>query len=167
MLTMALFGIACVLAFLVALCARQDGHALRVGAAVLGGNWLLFAMPWIYAPAAPSFALQVNNIDAWALADLLSMMAIGWAGRDAYWSPALWGPYMVTLSMFAIAWTGGLPYVEYKYVLDAALTLQLAVIFAIGGGDCADYLSDLGRRCRVRLMGLAARASGPRWVAHP
>ena len=156
---MVFYGIACALALLVALCARQDGHVLRVGAAVLGGNWLLFAMPWIYAPAAPAFAMQVSNLDAWALTDLISMVAIGWAGRDTWWSPALWSPYLVTLWTFAIAWAVGLPYVEYKAVLDAMLLIQLATIFAIGGGDCADHLSDSWKRLRVRAVGCAAGAS--------
>lgn len=166
---MELYGIACALAYLVALCARQDGYVLRVGATVLGGNWLLFAMPWIYAPAAPAFALEVSNLDAWALTDLISMVMIGWAGRDTYWSPALWGPYLITLSMFAIAWVSGLPYVDYKFVLDAALTIQLAVIFAIGGGDCADYLSDLWRTCRLRILGdgPGSTAAASRLVARP
>lgn len=166
---MVCYGIACGLALLVALCARQDGHVLRIGAAVIGGNWLLFAMPWIYAPAAPAFTLGGSNLDAWAVTDLLSMIAIGWAGQNVYWSPALWSPYLITLSMFAIAWTVGLPYLAYKYVLDAALTIQLATIFAIGGGDCADYLSDLCGRIRLYLVGIAsgATAAASRLVARP
>lgn len=153
MLRLALFGLACTVALLVALPAKRDGHVLRVAALILWGNWLMFAMPWIYAPAAPAFVVRSSNLNIWALTDLLSMVAIGWAGWRVWWSPAVWSLYLVTLSMFAIAYATGLPYEQYMYVLDGALIVQLAVVLTIGGGDCADYLSDFWRAVRLRLLG--------------
>ena len=152
---LATFGILCLLAVVVAACTRTDGRFIRASATVLAGNWLLFAMPWIYAPAAPAFAFQSSNLDAWAMADLLSLIMIGWAGRRTWWSPILWSPYLVTLTMFAVAWSSGLPYEQYMHVLDAALAFQLLIIFTVGGGDCADYLSDLWRHRRIRHLGWA------------
>lgn len=155
MVKLATFGALCALALLASLCAKKDGQVLRVAASIILGNWLLFAMPWIYAPAAPAFVLGGDNLDAWALADLLSMIAIGWLARDQWWAPAVWSPYLINLSMYAIAWGSNMQYIDYMYVLDAALILQLAVVLAIGGGDCADYLLD-----RWRNLGGPSRLGG-------
>ena len=153
MTKLATFGLMCAAALLVSLFAKKDGHVLRVAAAVIASNWLLFAMPWIYAPAALSFAVGGSNLDAWAMTDLLSMVVIAWAGRGAWWSPAIWSLYLVTLSMFSIAYALGLPYDQYLYVLDGALIVQLSMIFVIGGGDVADFLSDRWRYSRLRILG--------------
>lgn len=157
MVKLATFGILCLLALLVSLCTKGEGRTLRVAASVLAVNWLLFAMPWIYAPLAPSFivssaGVRVSNLDMWALADLISLMVIGWHGRFIWWSPMLWSIYLVTLCMYSIAWALELQYVEYKYVLDGALIVQIAIILAMGGGGCADYLLDRWRRLRLLAM---------------
>lgn len=158
MLRLSLFGLVCTVALLVALPAKRDGHVLRIAALILWGNWLMFAMPWIYAPAAPAFVVRSDNLSAWSLTDLLSMIAIGWVGRRVWWSPAVWSLYLVTLPMFAIAYMTGLPYEQYMYVLDGALIVQLAVVLTIGGGDCADYLSDIWRASRLRFLGRSGMA---------
>lgn len=153
-------GVSCVTAIAVACCAREDRDLAIMVAMVISANWLLFAMPWIYAPASLAFiafdlGIPARQEDGWAAVDLISLMIVGWQGRDAWWSPIIWSIYLVTLAMHAIAWANELQYVEYKYVLNAALIIQLAVIFMLGGGGCADRLlsvrADLRRMVRASL----------------
>jgi len=153
MLKLALFGIFCLAAVLVSLCAKRDRSVMVAISGVVTVNWLLFAMPWIYAPAAPAFVayaigLPVHNVDAWAAVDLLSMMAVIGVGWRTWWAPLLWSPYLVKLPTYATAYAFGFQYVDYAAVLDMGLTVQLAILFMIGGGDCADYLLALGVRLR-------------------
>ena len=75
--------------------------------------------------------------------------------RHTWWAPVLWSPYLVTLSMHAVAWANDLEYVAYKDVLDAALIVQLATLFVVGGGGCADRVFD----CCRRFRGLGGSAS--------
>jgi len=158
---LALFGVLCVLAIAVAHCAREERDCVVFTAWVLALNWLLFASYWIYAPSSPAFLLyaigiQVKHEDMWALADLVSLVAVGWHCRNLWWSPLLWCVYLVTLVMHVIAWANSLQYTDYIEVLDAALIIQLAVIFMLGGGGCADLLSN----CWTRLRGVGRTAGG-------
>lgn len=144
----------------------EERDCLALASWVLFGNWLLFSMPWIYAPASPAFiayawGLEVSNKDMWAFADLVSLVLVAIKCRHAWWSPLLWIPYLITLTMHSIAWCNGLEYIDYRAVLDASLVVQLAVIFTLGGGGCADRLSDLwGLRgvvlSAIRRLGLVA-----------
>jgi hypothetical protein len=162
MCRIAFFGVACALAIWVASCAREERDCVLFTAGVLAVNWLLFASYWIYAPASPAFLLyamgvQVRHEDTWALVDLASLVAVGWRCRNVWWSPILWSVYLVTLTMHVIARANDLMYLDYDEVLDAALIIQLAVIFMLGGGGCADRLSDCWRG--VRGMGRSAGGS--------
>lgn len=169
MIPIALFGIMCAVAIAVAYAARlatEERDCAVFAAWVLLGNWLAFSMPWIYAPASPAFiasslGIYMPNIDMWALADLASLVAVSVRCRNAWWSPLLWVPYLITLTMHTIAWCNQLEYIDYRAVLDASLVMQLAVIFTLGGGGCADRLSDLwGLRgvvlSAIRRLGLVA-----------
>lgn len=169
MIGLALFGMACVAAVAVAYAARlatEERECVVFAAWVLLGNWLTFSMPWIYAPASPafivySFGLHVRNIDMWAFADLACLALVAIKCHRAWWSPLLWIPYLITLTMHSIAWCNGLEYIDYRAVLDASLVMQLAVIFTLGGGGCADRMSDLwGLRgvvlSAIRRLGLVA-----------
>lgn len=78
--------------------------------------------------------------------------------RYTWWAPVLWSPYLVTLSMHAVAWANDLEYVAYKDVLDAALLVQLATLFVVGGGGCADRLSHFWCRYSFRSMGRSSMA---------
>ncbi len=156
----AISAVACVTAIAVAYHAREDRDLTIMVALIIAVNWLLFAMPWIYAPAsiafiAYDFGLPARQEDGWATVDMISLMIVAWRARDAWWSPLIWSIYLVMLAMHAIAWANGLQYVEYKYVLNAALIIQLAVIFMLGGGGCADRLlsirADLRRMVRASL----------------
>lgn len=151
MISVALFGGMCVAAiiatYLARLPAEERGCAVTA-AWVLAGNWLLFACAWIYAPLSPAFLLygvgiKVKQEDMWALVDLLSLIVVAVRTRHIWWGPLLWTPYLVTLCMHAVAWGAALEYIEYRAVLDAALLIQLAVLFTLGGGGCADRLSDM------------------------
>jgi hypothetical protein len=159
----AISGMACVIAIAVACYAREDRDLTILVALAVAANWLLFAMPWIYAPAslafiAYDFGIPARQEDGWAVIDLLSLMIVAWRGRDAWWSPIIWSSYLVTLAMHAIAWANGLQYVEYKYVLNAALIIQLAVIFMLGGGGCADRLLSVRADLRRMVRASFARA---------
>lgn len=170
MIGLALFGVACVAAVAVAYAARlttEERDCVVFAAWVLSGNWLAFAMPWVYAPASPAFIVSslwiyVHNSDMWAFADLASLLLVAIKCRHAWWSPLLWVPYLITLTMHSIAWCNGLEYIDYRAVLDASLVMQLAVIFTLGGGGCADRLSDLWGgfrgvvRSAIRRMGVVA-----------
>lgn len=148
MISIALFGTVCAAAVVVAHMARlapEERDCLVFAAWVLLGNWLTFSMPWVYAPASPAFiayslGLHVSNLDMWALADLASLLLVAIKCRNAWWSPLLWVPYLITLTMHSIAWCNQLEYIDYRAVLDASLVMQLAVIFTLGGGGCADIL---------------------------
>lgn len=139
------FGLICALAVMVSACVKVDRGAVVTAALVIATNWLLFSMPWIYAPASLAFVLSdggmpVSTEDTWSMIDLASLFVVGVVCRRLWWAPVLWSTYLVTLAMHAVAWTNGLEYVEYRGVLDAALVLQLATLFVVGGGDCADRL---------------------------
>ncbi len=163
-MTLALFAVLCVVALVVSHFAQEERGCVVHAGWVLLINWLLFASPWIYAPASPAFLLADIGLpaepqDMWAIADLASMIAVAVRCRHVWWGPMLWSVYMVTLCMHAVAWANGLEYLEYKAVLDASLVMQLAILFMLGGGGCADYLSDLWGRVRVLLLGMATRRS--------
>ena len=147
------FGLMCTLAVAVSACVKVDCAPVLTAALVIFTNWLLFSMPWIYAPASLAFvlsdwALPVSTEDTWSVIDLLSLMVVGIVCRRFWWSPILWSAYLVTLSMHAVAWANGLEYLDYRRVLDAALILQLATLFVVGGGDCADRVFDCWRSLR-------------------
>lgn len=61
--------------------------------------------------------------------------------------------YLVTLAMHAVARCNGLEYLDYRRVLDAALIIQLATIFVVGGGDVANRLSNWWGGIRLRHLG--------------
>lgn len=147
------FGLLCALAVAVSACVKVDRGSVLAAALVITANWLLFSMPWIYAPASLAFVLSgwgidVSTEDTWSVIDLASLIAVGLTCRRFWWSPILWSAYLVTLSMHAVAWANGLEYLDYRRVLDAALILQLATLFVVGGGDCADRLLDCWRSFR-------------------
>lgn len=162
MCKVAFFGVACVLAMWVASCAREERDCILFTAGALAVNWLLFASFWIYAPLSPAFLLydvgiQVKHEDMWAITDLASLVAVGWRCRNVWWSPILWSVYLVTLTMHVIAWANDLMYLDYDEVLDAALIIQLAVIFMLGGGGCADRLLGAWSNVRIRLLDVASK----------
>jgi len=147
------FGLMCVLAVAVSACVKVDRAPVLTAALVIATNWLLFSMPWIYAPASLAFVLSdwgmpASTEDTWSVIDLISLMIVGIVCRRFWWSPILWSAYLVTLSMHAVAWANGLEYLDYRRVLDAALILQLATLFVVGGGDCADRVFDSWRSFR-------------------
>lgn len=159
-MTLALFAVLCVMALVVAHFAQEERGCVVHAGWVLLINWLLFASPWIYAPLSPAFLLADIGLpaepeDMWALADLASMIVVAIRCRNVWWGPMLWSVYMVTLCMHAVAWANGLEYLEYKAVLDASLVMQLAILFMLEGGGCADYLSAVWRR--FRRVGVGAR----------
>lgn len=165
-MTIALFAVLCVAAVVVSHFAHDGRDCVVFASRVLLVNWLLFASYWIYAPLSPAFMaygagqamgldLPVKHEDMWAIADLASMIAVAVRCRHVWWGPMLWSVYMVTLCMHAVAWANGLEYLEYKAVLDASLVMQLAILFMLGGGGCADYLSAVWRR--FRRVGVGAR----------
>lgn len=156
------FGLFCAASVAVSTCVRVDRGPVLIAALVIAANWLSFAMPWIYAPVSFPFVLadygiHVRTEDTWAIVDLLSLVAVGLVCRRLWWAPILWSAYLVTLAMHAVAWANNLQYLDYRRVLDAALILQLATLFVIGGGDAANRLSDGWRW--FRSLGMASRPS--------
>jgi hypothetical protein len=146
MCKIAFFFVMCVAAICVAYCAKEERDCVTFTAWALAANWVLFVTPWIYAPVSPAFlaydlGFPARTEDAWAAMDLICLVAVGWKTRDLWWSPYLWGAYLIVLAMHAVARFNGLIYEDYEAVLDAALVIQLAVIFSLGGGGCADRLS--------------------------
>ena len=163
MLKLGTFGLLCAVALVVAAHAREQRRYAMLSAIVIAANWLLFAMPWVYHPLSPAHLLKVwglptSHEDMWALTDLLSLIIVAWAGRSVWWSPMLWSVYLATLAMHAVAWANGLQYVEYETVLDACLVVQIAVLFVVGGDECADRMSGLRNRLRV-LGGSSCRCN--------
>jgi hypothetical protein len=147
------FGLICAAAVAVTSCVKVDRTAVMTAALTISANWLLFSMPWIYAPASLAFiaadiGLAVTTEETWSVIDLCSLVVVGIVCRHVWWSPILWSTYLVTLAMHAVAAANGLEYLDYRRVLDAALILQLATLFVVGGGDCADRLFDCWRSVR-------------------
>jgi hypothetical protein len=141
------FGLMCILAVLVSCCVKVDRNAVVTAALVIGTNWLLFAMAWIHPEVSPAFimtdlGIYMTHEETWSVMDLASLMVVGIVCRRLWWAPILWSAYLVTLAMHAVAWANGLEYLDYRRVLDAALILQLATLFVVGGGDAADRLFD-------------------------
>jgi len=164
MLRLALYGTFCLVAVLVALCAKTNRQMMIVTASQMLLNWLLFVMPWIYAPASLAWVISaqgvyVHNVDVWSAVDLLSLVLVGYMGWRVWWMPVFAVIYLVKLGTYAVAWAIGAKYLEYRDVLDMGLTVQIALILMIGGGDCADYLLALGVRLRrlgrMAVLGIA------------
>lgn len=153
---LATFAALHVLAIAVAACSRHDRPCAVKVAGILAINWLLFSLPWIYAPASYAFLVGIpaRQEDGWALFDLLSMMSVIVVCWRVWWAPVIWSIYLVMLSMHAVAWANGLEYIDYAAVLDAGVAVQLAVIFMVGGPGCADRL--LAGWGRFRSVGLLA-----------
>lgn len=155
------FGVLCALAVLVSAASVTERRCLMASALVIAGNWLLFSMPWIYAPASFEFVMSGWGLpgtqeDGWAILDLCSLVAIVGCCWRSWWGPLLWSPYLVTLSMHAVAYSSHLKYGEYQGVLDASLAVQLAVIFLIGGPEVANRVLDRWRD--IRGVGVSAGA---------
>ena len=147
------FGLLCALCVAVSACVKVDRNAVLTAALVIATNWLLFAMAWIHPETSPAFVMTdlgfyMTHEDTWSIIDLISLIIVGVVCRRFWWSPILWSAYLVTLSMHAVAWANGLEYLDYRRVLDAALILQLATLFVVGGGDCADRMFDCWRSFR-------------------
>jgi len=159
MVKLVTFGALCTIAFLVAMCAKDDRACLTKAAGAILLGWLLFSMPWIYAPASYAFLIgaPARQEDGWALFDLAGLIVVTLCCWRVWWGPLLWSPYLITLSMYAVAYANHLEYEDYETVLDASLSVQLAVIFLIGGPGCADRLLDCWRS--VRGVGVPARDS--------
>ncbi len=143
------FGILCIAAVLVGALSANDRRCLFTAALVILGDWLLFSMWWIYAPAslpyvAQGVGLYIRHIDAWAMIDLSAMICLIGCCWRVWWGPLLWLPLLVNLVMYAVAYSFDLEYANYQNVLDASLSVQLATVFLVGGPGCADRLS----RCR-------------------
>lgn len=153
MTKLATFGILCLLAIVVVSYARHDRLCAVKVAGILAANWLLFSMPWIYAPASFEFVMHALGLpgrqeDGWAMLDLASLVMVTVVGWRVWWSPIIWSIYLVQLTMHAVAWANGLEYVDYAAVLDGGLAVQLAVLFMIGGPGFAVHLSSLWHRLR-------------------
>jgi len=151
-----IFGTLCVAAILVGLCSRQDRRTLAIGGSVIAGNWLLFSMPWIYAPASFAFlaygvGIECSQLDGWAVTELCTLATLIGVCWRAWWAPLLWSPSLINLAMYAVAYANHLEYIDYQNVLDASLSVQLAVIFVWGGPGCADCVLRCWRFCRVVL----------------
>lgn len=162
MVKLATFGLLCVAAFVVAAHSHEERKFCVFASKVVGINWLLFSMPWIYNPLSPAhiavtWGVPAHHIDMWAICDMTAMILLATAGRNVWWSPVLWCINMSMLATYAVAWSSGMEYVEYETILDAGLVIQLATIIAVGGEGCADRLSDCWRS--IRGMGRAAGAS--------
>jgi len=152
------FGLLCAACIAVSSCVKVDRKCVMTAAVVISINWLLFSLPWIYAPASLAFIVSgwgvyVTHEDTWSFIDLCSLIVIGFACRHLWWSPILWSVYLVTLAMHAVARCNGLEYLDYRRVLDAALIIQLATIFVVGGGDVANRLSNWWGGIRLRHLG--------------
>lgn len=148
------FGALCVAAVLVGALSTNDRRCLFTAALVILGDWLLFSMWWIYAPAslpyvAEGVGLYIRHIDAWAMIDTCALVCLIGCCWRVWWGPLLWAPTLVNLVMYAVAYANDLEYIAYQSVLDASLSVQLAVVFLIGGPGCADRVS---RRWRVYRM---------------
>lgn len=148
------FGVACGLAIAVAWLSQADRRCLATSASVIGGNWLLFSMPWIYAPAsfafvAHGFGIKASQLTGWSIIELCTLICLIGCCWRVWWGPLLWAPTLVNLVMYAVAYANDLEYIAYQSVLDASLSVQLAVVFLIGGPGCADRVS---RRWRVYRM---------------
>jgi len=155
------FGLLCAVALLVAAFARDDRRCVFIVASVVAVNWLLFAMPWIYNTASLAHLLRLSGVpalheDMWSVADLASIIILALWARHLWWSQIIAGCYMVTLSMLTVAAEMQLDYDQYAMVLDAALVVQLAVIFMLGGGGFADRL--LAHWNSYRFRGLGRRS---------
>lgn len=140
------FGALCVVAVAVSALTGNDRRCLFTAALVILGDWLLFSMPWIYAPASLAFVakgvgLSMRQIDGWAMIDLCAMICLIGCCWRVWWGPLLWVPLLVNLVMYAVAYANHLDYISYQNVLDASLSVQLATVFLIGGPGCADRVS--------------------------
>lgn len=156
--TLITFGVMCTAALVVAVFSKVDRPCLVKIAAVLWLNWFCFSMPWIYAPA--SFEFVMHNLGlpgkqehGWAINDMLSVIVCVTVCWRVWWAPLVWSPFLVNLSMLAVATTTGLRYTDYHFVLDASLVVQIAVIFSLGGGGVRDRV--LGSRLLRRVLGIS------------
>lgn len=168
MLKLVTFGLLCAAALVVAAHAREGRRCVVIAAGIIAGNWLLFAMPWIYNPLSLAHMLKVAGFparheDMWALVDVLSLLTVCWYGRALWWTGLLIGPYLASLTMLTTGWAEGADYDQYSLMLDLCLLVQLAVIFWLGGDGVLDRLSAgwrWGQRWLARVPMLAAYLAG-------
>ena len=170
MLKLITFGLLCAAALVVAAYAREDRRCVMTVAGIVATNWVLFAMPWIYNPASPAHLMKVIGFpalhqDMWSIADLASIILLAVCARHLWWSHIIAAAYLITLGMLAVATHKQLDYDQYAMVMDAALVVQLAVIFMLGGGGFADRLLAHWSTYRVHLLGrgsVAHKEEAPR-----
>lgn len=165
MIKIALFGVFCVIALFVAYHSHRERDCLFFTAVVVAVNWLLFVMPWLHPAWSVAFiaydmGFDVSTEDGWAAVDFISIFLIIKRCRDVWWSPLLWIPSLVTLTMLSVAYLNGLEYKEYETVLDAALVIQIAAILIVGGRGGIDYLHDCGSRF-CHFFGIEGRNNTP------
>lgn len=151
MIKLVFFGSACVVALVVATCAREDRRAVTLCATVLLANWLICSMPWIYLPLSyeamtNAWGIRQPQEDGQSLADLIGLMVTAWIGREVWWGMVLPASYLGVLAMHVVAWSGHIEYQDYSLLLDAALCVQLAIILMLGGGGVSDLLRACWRR---------------------
>lgn len=151
---LATFGILCLLSIAVAACARNERDCAVKVASVLTLNWLACNMPWInvdwsYSAVVHAWGLPGKQTDGFALFDFVAMVTVAYIGWDVWWSAIIWSVSFIQLTMHAVAWANGLQYADYAPVLDAALAVQIAAIFVVGGPGCADLVFRCGRFCRL------------------
>lgn len=160
MLKLVTFGLLCAAALVVAAHAREERRCVVIAAGIMAVNWLLFAMPWINNSVSPAHLLKLggwhtSHEGMWALADLASLALLARHCRHLWWSGTIAAAYLGMLTTLWAAGEIGLDYDQYAYILDAALSMQLAVIFTLGGGGIVDRLSDVWRSARLRGLGRA------------
>lgn len=141
-----IFGGLCTLAVLVAGMSAHERRCLFTAALIILGDWLLFSMWWIHAPAslpyvAKGVGVHLTHLDSWAMIDLCAMICLIGCCWRVWWGPLLWVPLLINLVMYAVAYANHLDYIDYQNVLDASLSVQLATVFLVGGPGCADRLS--------------------------
>lgn len=148
------FAVLCVLSIVVAACARHDRACAVEVAGIIAVNWLACSMPWIdvnlsYSAVVKALGGTGKQTDGMALFDLIAMVMVVLVGCRVWWSAIIWSVFFVQLTMHAVAWANDLQYADYAPVLDAALVVQLAAIFMVGGPGCADRVLRCWRFCRM------------------
>ena len=154
----AIFGILAIAALTICVLSRREERWLVTVGLCLAVNWLLFAMPWIYAPASPAFIVSgwgwgaVRQENMWALADLICLCVIAVHCRAHFGSTIFVAQYAGCLAVYSAAYIGGLQYITYSFALDTSFLIQVAAIFTLGGPSVRDRVLHRWRGRRLAAL---------------
>lgn len=136
------------------LSASLAGQRATIAGGIIAAGWAFYNAAWW--GRSPAAFIGIDEVDLWAMTDMLIGATMLWFGRDRWWGVALWALFVMQGALHIPHQYGGLAFAPYSKALDTLFLAQLAVLFMTGGGRLVDYLSDCLRHVRHVLRSPSA-----------